>query len=374
MKKVYITSLHMMHGGVEMAITLLANALVKRGYDVEILCIYNLGEPVYKLEKQVSISYLTKMHPNREEFSLAMHSGNIIAIVREGMYALKVLYLKNKQLIDKIKKIDEGIIISTRNEHSVLLSKYANKNVKKIAQLHHDHNFNTKLLKDFNKRYNNIDVFVLLTDLLKNEIQEVMKNNLHTRCITIPNFLEDFALAFNEEREGQVVAVGRLHEVKGFQRLIEIWKNINERVVLKIIGDGNERPKLEALINKYNLENKVILTGALDHNSVMKEMQKSLFYVMTSFTEAFPFVLIEAMANGLPIVAYDVRVGPMAIIENNKNGFLVPDENHSEFEKDVKLLIEDSALRKQMSNSALQRSKNFMESNVINMWIDILEE
>ena len=45
MEKIYITSLHLMHGGVEMAISLLGNALVKRGYDVEILCTYNLGEP-----------------------------------------------------------------------------------------------------------------------------------------------------------------------------------------------------------------------------------------------------------------------------------------------------------------------------------------
>ena len=72
MKKVYITSLHMMHGGVEMAITLLANALVEQGYAVEVLCIYNLGNPVYHLDERVKITYLTNVHPNKEEFKDAV--------------------------------------------------------------------------------------------------------------------------------------------------------------------------------------------------------------------------------------------------------------------------------------------------------------
>lgn len=72
MDKVYITSLHLLHGGVEMAITLLANALVKRGFNVEILCIYNLGDPAYSIDKKVKITYLSDVHPNREEFYKAV--------------------------------------------------------------------------------------------------------------------------------------------------------------------------------------------------------------------------------------------------------------------------------------------------------------
>ena len=55
MKKVYITSLHLKHGGVEMAISLLANALIKRGYKVTILCTYNFGTPAYKLDERITI-------------------------------------------------------------------------------------------------------------------------------------------------------------------------------------------------------------------------------------------------------------------------------------------------------------------------------
>ena len=378
MKKIYITSLHLQHGGVEMAITLLANALVKRGYAVEILCIYHLGEPVYEMDDRVKVTYLSNVHPNREEFKDALAQHNICGIIREGIYAMKVLYLKKNLMVKKFREIDEGVIISTRNEHSVLLSKYGQNNVKKIAQLHHDHNFNRRLLEDFRNHYKNIDIFVLLTDLLKQEVENVMKENKHTKCVVIPNFLKDELYKKSEHSNGrpQIVTVGRLHEVKGFQRLIKTWKEMDfkDDVVLKIIGEGEEREELEKLIAEYHLEGRVVLTGAMNHDSVMSEMQKSILYVMTSYSEAFPFVLIEAMANGLPIVAYDVRVGPGAIIKDSLTGFLVPDGDEDEFRNRVELLVEDTELRKKMSDSALERSRLFMENTVMEKWLDILEE
>lgn len=375
MKKVYITSLHMMHGGVEMAITLLANALVKRNYNVEILCIYNLGEPVYKMDERVKITYLTNVHPNREELKKAIVEHNVLHIIREGLYSAKVLCLKRQVLVKKFKEINEGIIISTRNEHSILLSKYGNKTVKKIAQLHHDHNFDTRLLNDFRKKYNEIDVFVLLTELLKQEVQEIMKDNRHTKCVVIPNFLENIVVKDEDERKKQVIAVGRLHEVKGFARLIEIWKELDmkDKPLLKIIGDGDEKEKLQDMIIENHLEESILLTGTMSHENVMVEMRKSLLYVMTSFTEAFPFVLIEAMANGLPVIAYDVRVGPRAIIEDSISGFLVPDDEKGTFINCVKLLLEDEKIRNRMSKAAFERSKNFTENNIMKKWIEILE-
>ena len=161
MKTVYITSLHLQHGGVEMAIASLANALIKRGYSVEILCTYNLGEPAYPIDSRVNITYLTDVHPNRDEFLEALRTHNFVRILSQGIYSLRVLYLKYSTMVKTIKKISDGVVISTRNEHSVILSKYGQESVKKIAQLHHDHMFDRKLLKDFQNHYGNIDYFVL---------------------------------------------------------------------------------------------------------------------------------------------------------------------------------------------------------------------
>ncbi|MDM8235025.1 glycosyltransferase [[Ruminococcus] torques] len=376
MDKVYITSLHLLHGGVEMAITLLANALVKRGFNVEILCIYNLGDPAYSIDKKVKITYLSDVHPNREEFYKAVKEKNVPLMIREGLYSVKVLYLKNKVMADAIKRIDKGVIISTRNEHSVLLSKYGRREVRKVAQLHHDHKFEKRLIRDFKKKYTNIDYFVLLTEKLKDEVKTMMKENTHTKCVVIPNFLSDMSEVLHSERKRQVLAVGRLHSVKGFERLIKIWKRFDakDETVLKIIGDGQEKESLQNLIDKYCLQEKVIMTGELSHEKVMEEMHRSICYVMTSYSEAFPFVLIEAMAGGLPVVAYDVRVGPAAIVQNGESGFLIPDGNEELFIDKLRILCQDDKLREQMSKNAVQRSREFSEDSVMKKWLEILKE
>lgn len=376
MGKVYITSLHLLHGGVEMAITLLANALVKRGFDVEILCIYNLGQPAYSVDEKVKVTYLSDLHPNREEFYRAVKTRNIPLIIREGVYSVKVLYWKKKVMADAIKRIEKGVIISTRNEHSILLSKYGRRGVEKVAQLHHDHKFEKRLIKDFRKKYINIDYFVLLTDRLEDEVKVMMKDNTHTKCVVIPNFLADMDEVRNSRRKRQVLAVGRLHEVKGFERLIKIWKRFDAKdgMMLKIIGDGQEKESLQHLIDKYCLQEKVIMTGELSHEKVMEEMCQSLCYVMTSYSEAFPFVLIEAMAGGLPVVAYDVRVGPAAIVQNGESGFLIPDGNEELFIDKLRILCQDDKLREQMSKNAVQRSREFSEDSVMKKWLEILKE
>lgn len=373
--KVYITSLHLMHGGVEMAISSLSNALVKRGYEVELLCTYNLGQPAYALDNRVKITYLTHVHPNREEFKDALAKKNLPKIFREGLYALRVLRMKKQVLKTQFQQIREGIIISTRNEDSVLLSKYGQPKVRKIAQLHHDHCFRSKLLHDFVKNYKNIDVFALLTEELRQEVSEIMEKNTHTQCVVLPNFLpEGTQKTEKTSLKNQVLAVGRLDPAKGFDRLIALWKPIFDATgtVLKIIGDGALKPELEAEIARLGLTHGVFLTGAMEHRAVLEEMKKSIFYAMTSHTEGFPFVLLEAMSQGLPAIAYDVRVGPRAIIESGKNGYLIPDNNETAFVEKALNLIGSPNLRGQLSAGALKRAEAFSEDAIMARWEAVL--
>ena len=374
-KKIYITSLHLMHGGVEMAITALSNALVRRGYQVEILCTYCLGEPAYPLDSRVQVNYLTDVKPNREAFQQAIRKKNLPGILREGFYAVRVLALKKKVLKQQFRKIRDGIIISTRNEDSVLLSRYGREGVLKIAQLHHDHCFDKKLIQDFTHNYQNINIFTLLTPQLQQEVAEIMKRNSHTRCITMPNFLSE-TKEISAEPANQVVAVGRLHPVKGFARLIRLWKPIFEQTgtVLKIIGGGEEQQALEKEIADQGLEDGVILAGAMDHDSVLREMKRSVFYAMTSFSEGLPYVVLEAMSQGLPAIAYDVRVGPRAIITDGENGFLIPEEDEKAFAEKAILLIKDQQLRIQMSQYAKKRAENFTEEAIMEKWETLFRE
>ena len=377
-KHIYITTLHLQHGGVEMAITQLANALIIRGYEVTLLCTYNLGAPVYTLDKNVKIQYLTNVKPNKAELKQCLEKKAYFSFLKQGVYAVKVLYLKHCTMKRALQKIQRDIIISSRNEHSVLMSKYANPEVRKIAQLHHDHDFSPKYIKDFRNKYKNIDKFVVLTEELKKEIEAFWDGyNSHTKCIVIPNFVSNEGMVTKEKRENTVLAVGRIHPVKGFTRLIKVWQKVIEiepSWKLKIIGDGDlaEKAIIEKLITANGLEGRVIMPGALPHKDVMDQMGKAKIFAMTSFSEGFPFVLIEAMQNGLPVVAYDVRVGPRAIIQQGENGFLIPDNEIELYAEKIMFLMRESVECERMSKNAKCRALEFTEKQVMEKWEKIL--
>lgn len=361
-----------------MAISLLSNALAKRGYSVTILCIYNLGEVAYRLETGIQIEYLTDVTPNRESFLKAKKERKIFDLLKEGLYSIRVLYLKTKKMKDAIKNIEDGIVISTRNEHSVILSKYGNQNVYKIAQLHHDHEFKKKYIKDFQQHYKNIDKFVLLTPGLKDEVEKMMQGyNAHTHCVAIPNFLEvTINDAASVQREKTVIAVGRLHPVKGLERLIDMWKVLLQTHPdwnLKIVGGGELEDTLRDQVENMGIGGNVNIIGALEHDKVLEEMKRASLYVMSSYSEAFPFVLIEAMSCGLPPVAFDVRVGPRAIIEHNKDGFLAEDGNKTQFVEYIDMLISNPSVRAKMSLEAVSKAQTFAEENVMIKWEKLLE-
>lgn len=376
--KIYITALHLAHGGVEMAISLLSSAFVKQGYEVTILSLYQLGEPAYSIPSEVKIEYLTDLKPNKEEFYEAIKSKNPIRILKEGLYSVKVLRKKKTALIARIREIENGTIVSTRNEHSVILSRYGKKNVRKIAQLHHDHLFDPKLIRDFQNHYQNIDVFTLLTDELTAEVKEMIKGkNEKMLPITVPNFIPQNPIPVPlEEKEKIVVAVGRLSPEKGFMRLLAIWKEVSKihsDWLLHLVGDGAEK---EALMNfaKENGLDSVIFTGTLPHEKVTETMQKASIYAMTSHSEGFGFVLIEALAASLPAVAFDVRVGPRAILEHNKNGILVPDGENASFVKALCDLMEDNEKRTRFSEEAFRRADDFTEEKIIQIWRSVLND
>ena len=205
MNRILILAEQLESGGVEKSITALANLLVNNGYDTTIVSMLKT-KFIFELNDKVKLIYISNL------FSDKFISHNIFYRVFRKIFC----YFKLQQFI---KAQRDCVIISSRNEYSVLLSKYGDSSVRKIAQLHHDYYGNKKLVRDFKYRYRNIDYFVQLTDELKNEIIEIIESkNKYTKVITIPNIVEKNCENSMFTKEKNVFAVGRFCSDKNLIR------------------------------------------------------------------------------------------------------------------------------------------------------------
>ncbi len=379
MKKVRIIALHLAFGGIEKAICSMANLFAER-CEVEILSVYHMPDsPAFPLSERVKVRWLLDDIPNRDAWHAALSAHDLPGIARESVRAAKILRDKKHVVIEMIKSAEDGVVITTRPEDNVLLSRYGKPGALKIAQLHQDHRFDKTLVKNFQKDYGGVDVFALLTPGLRDEVQDLMRgNNSHTRCVYLPNFLEHFPDDPHKyPREKTVLAVGRLHEVKRFELLIRLFAALHRQFPdwkLRIVGDGEEREKLERSIRELHAGDYVNLTGRKDAVGVEEEMLHASVFAMTSRSEGFPFVLLEAQSCGLPVVAFDVRVGPGFVVQDGVNGYLAADMVYEDFCEKLASLMKDEDLRRKMSGAAIARAADFSREKVGEMWYSLIGE
>ncbi|HBC84811.1 MAG TPA: hypothetical protein DCZ30_05270 [Clostridiales bacterium] len=375
--KITILALHLGTGGVENAITSLANMLCMK-YNVEIISTYKIyDKPFFKLDDRVKVQYLIEdMKPNKEEIKLAIKEKNIINIIKQSFYAIKILYLRKKKMIQQIEKCDSKVVISTRAMHNKWLGKYGNENCIKIAQEHNHHN--NKILY-INKVKHSLKGFDYLITISK-DLHEFYNNKLKRKKINvryIPNCLDNYPNRVSELKDKNIISVGRLSKEKGYIDLINLYKNINSlypEYKLNIVGDGAEYEILNEEIKKNNLQDNVILHGFKDKKELEELFLQSSIYVMTSLTESFALVIIEAGSYGVPVVAFDSAQGARELIENGKNGFLIENRNKEQMVEKVKLLIENDELRIKMGETGRKMAFEYTTDKISKLWYDLLDE
>ena len=167
----------------------------------------------------------------------------------------------------------------------------------------------------------------------------------------------------------RVIAVGRLDYQKGYDRLIAIWKQIRIAFpdwTLEIFGEGSEQEFLMRRIRESGLENVVKIHQPV--SGIREEYCKSSVYVMTSRFDGMPMVLIEAMACGLPVVAYACQCGPREIIQDGRNGFLIEEGKEEAFIRKLSLLLQDRELRETMGREAADSTGRFSREKIMEQW------
>ena len=165
-----------------------------------------------------------------------------------------------------------------------------------------------------------------------------------------------------------ILGVGRLTKPKDFPTLIRAFALVRKErpARLMILGEGEERPNLEALVRELGLEEDVALPGFVENP--YKYMKRAAVFVLSSRWEGLPTVLIEAMALGTPVVATDCPSGPAEILEGGKWGRLVAVGNETSLARAIIL-----ALSKPVNAGELRsRAQLFSVDGVVQLYLDLL--
>lgn len=377
MKKITILALHLGYGGIERALSMLANSLADT-YDITIVSTYKLYDEIpFQLNEKIKVEYLIEnMVPNRKEFYDSIKKLKLIETIKQGIKAYNILRQKKLKMIDYIKQCDSDIIISTRDIHNLWLGKYGKKDSIKIGWEHNHHNNNQKYIKKVTTSAKNLDYFVLVSKELAQFYKEKLKDtNCH--CVYIPNAIDYIPEKKSSLKNKNIISIGRLSKEKGYVDLIDVYNLVHEKFpdwTLSIIGDGTERSLIEDKIKKYGLEKNVILHGYQKRDYINEVLKKSSLYVMSSYTESFGIVLIEAYAFGIPAVSFTSAQGACEIISDNWDGYLVKNRDKEQMAKRMCELISNYNRRFIMGKNATKKAEEYAIDKIKNKWIEMMEK
>lgn len=292
----------------------------------------------------------------------------------------KLFYKRFNQVISEINP--DVVICTTYRDFEIKAVAKCHTNAKKIVESHVNKEnvllIGNEKIKDnrflravsrfreyfMMKNISQFDCLVALTPQDADDWNPVVKS------IVIPNIITCYPQEIKrKDCNKRVISVGRLSPMKGFDIMIDIWVEVVKQYPdwkLFIFGDGGERPKLEEQIRHDGLDKNVFIQSAV--SDIYAEYLDSDLFLMTSHFEGFGLVLIEAMSCGLPCIAFDCPNGPSAIIDDGKNGFLVPMYDKQLYLDRVISLIKDCGLRKTIGETARNTASKYRPEHLMNQW------
>ncbi|MBE6758132.1 MAG: glycosyltransferase family 4 protein [Ruminococcaceae bacterium] len=342
-------------GGVERVTTSLSSALCDR-FEVHILALLQKGPLPYQTDERVRYSYVTDEEKRfstmqkelRKPIAAYMNEHRIDVCFVQGTFPAFIAFPARFSCKTKFVFCDHGALINQWKEKvptlaRFLASRFCHKTVTLTEKTYHD--YRTRFL------------------LPKRKLA----------CIY--NWIEPYNTASSayDMHSKRIVSAGRIGLEKGFDMLVRAMVPVFKKHPdwdLDIFGDGDMRPEVERLIEEHNLRERVHLLGM---RSDLKERYKDYaMYVLPSYREGMPLVLLEAKLNKLPIVSFDITTGPREIVQDGVDGILVPPYDLDELGEAICRLIEDTERRREMSSRAGNNLHKFSKETILNQWIDLI--
>ena len=376
LKIVYLTPALYMAGGVERVLTLKANYFAEHfGYDITIILTEGKDKALfYPISDKIKV---VNLDINFEELWTCSFAKKIFVYLKKQRQFKKAL---TKELM----RLRPDITISLLRREINFLNDIKDGS-RKIGELHvnranyrnfeaNDSNCIKTLFAKFWMRslvsnLKKLDRFVVLTEEDKSAWPE-----LQNICV-IPDPLSFSPTQHSLLTEKRVIAVGRYVYQKGFDLLLQAWTIIEKQFPdweLVVFGDGNREP-YEYQMKELGIDRKRChLNGPTA--DIQKEYVNSSVFAFSSRFEGFGMVIVEAMACGLPVVAFDCPWGPRSIIKDGEDGLLALNDNSHDLAVKLLSLMSDDTTRLQFSYVARQNALRFQIEKIAQQWKLLFEE
>ena len=341
-------------GGIQTHVTCLSEELIRQGHQVTLLTASKKTTFQIKGIKIVKLPYVpTQLGMGLSHF-LAEFTFNLAAAQWVKKYSKKfdVVHVQGRSGI-MINPKNISIPIVTTIHRLMKIEKkwndkeYANRLDRFLHQkwaLHYEH----QILK-------NSHAVIAVSEACKEEILQV-NINIENKLQVIPNgvFIPGH---INSEKKDTILFVGRLSKVKGISILLHAMKYVNKNIQLEIVGSGPEKSNITSMIKRLNLKGRVQLLGTQSRPIVNQIMSKSQVLVLPSYHESQGIVILEANANGLPVVASD-NSGISQMINHKKNGLLFKTGQVNELAKAINHLLDKPKYAHHLGENGRQMMKD----------------
>lgn len=190
----------------------------------------------------------------------------------------------------------------------------------------------------------------------------------HPNVMAIPNPLSFESCTENALDQKRVIAVGSHSRNKGYDLLLNIWKNIEPDFPgwqLEIFGRADREQTYTRIAEELRLKTVKFHAPV---PAIQQEYENSSILVLPSRSEGFGMVLIEAMACGVPCVAFNCPSGPGDIVSDGEDGYLIPALDTENFEKKLRRLMHDDGLRQSMGKTARKNSERYGAREIVQQW------
>lgn len=354
-----------------------ANAMAAAGHEVEIVSVVRRRErPQFAIDPRVRLLTLSDQRGGRPVDSLGRRVWRWMRgrIVPAGEFAASYFTERvERAVIDYVSALTDGVLVTTRPALNLISARRAPASVVKVGQEHMNLATHSEAVRsEIGRHYGKLDAVVVLTETDRREYQALLPA---ARVERVPNAVGSVSRTFSKRDDRLVVAAGRLVGQKGFDLLIPAFRQVVDRHPdwrLRIYGTGKKKGKLRALLKEHGLGDNVTLMGRTDR--LDEELAKASFYVLSSRFEGLPMVMIEAMAHGLPVVAFDCPTGPADVLTPGVDGLLVPPRDIGALAAAMLRLIEDRKLRQRMGDAAAVAAQDYTPEAVMPLWEKLFAE